>query len=139
MPPGKQSSSAYPYAPVKVVLGDVADPDLLRDLDGTVDVVLCNPPYVPAGNPVTPEVAADPAVAVFGGGDGLSVIGPVIVLAARLLRPGGVVGIEHDDTQGDAVPGLLRADGRFTAVEAHLDLAGRPRFATARCMAHFTP
>ncbi|GAA0801934.1 peptide chain release factor N(5)-glutamine methyltransferase [Spirilliplanes yamanashiensis] len=117
----------------EVVAGDVTDPDLLAGLTGAVDVVLCNPPYVPAGTPVPPEVSGhDPAAAVFGGPDGLDVVRPVVALAARLLRPGGVVGIEHDDTQGDAVPALLRADGRFGEVAAHRDLAGRPRWATAR-------
>jgi release factor glutamine methyltransferase len=121
---------------VEVVAGDVADPGLLAELAGRVDVVLCNPPYVPAGTAVPPEVSGhDPAEAVFGGPDGLAVIRPVIALAARLLRPGGVAGIEHDDGQAETVPGLLRADGRFTAVEEHADLAGRPRFATARRMA----
>jgi release factor glutamine methyltransferase len=118
---------------VRVVEGDVTDPDLLADLRGEVDVLLCNPPYVPAGTPVPAEVADhDPADAVFGGADGLSVIRPVIALAARLLRPGGRLGIEHDDGHAAAVPGLLGADGRFADVTAHLDLAGRPRFATAR-------
>ena len=74
----------------------------------------------------------DPAEAVFGGPDGLAVIRPVIALAARLLKPGGVVGIEHDDVHAAAVPELLRADGRFTDVAEHADLAGRPRYATAR-------
>jgi release factor glutamine methyltransferase len=74
----------------------------------------------------------DPAEAVFGGADGLDVIRPVIALAARLLRPGGRLGIEHDDVHGDAVPSLLRSDGRFDDVEAHPDYGGRPRFATAR-------
>ncbi|MET0426428.1 MAG: peptide chain release factor N(5)-glutamine methyltransferase [Actinoplanes sp.] len=118
---------------VEVVEGDVTDPDLLADLAGAVDVLLCNPPYVPDGTPVPPEVADhDPAEAVFGGADGLVVIRPVVALAARLLRPGGVVGIEHDDVHGAAVPDLLRADGHFTEVTALTDLTGRPRFATAR-------
>jgi release factor glutamine methyltransferase len=118
---------------VEVVQGDVTDPELLAGLRGTVDVLLCNPPYVPDGTPVPPEVADfDPAEAVFGGADGLSVIRPVIALAAVLLRPGGVVGIEHDDVHAAAVPELLRADGRFVAVQENRDLAGRPRYATAQ-------
>jgi len=118
---------------VEVVAGDVTDPAVLSELRGTVDVVLCNPPYVPVGTAVPPEVADhDPAGAVFGGADGLTIIRPVIALAAGLLRPGGVVGIEHDDVHASAVPELLRADGRFTEVAEHLDLTGRPRFATAR-------
>jgi release factor glutamine methyltransferase len=118
---------------LRIVRADVTEPGILADLTGTVDVVLCNPPYVPDGTPVAPEVAEhDPAEAVFGGRDGLAVIRPVIALAADLLRPGGVVGIEHDDGHAEAVPELLRADGRFSAVRAELDLAGRPRYATAR-------
>jgi len=125
--------NAAPFAGVEVVEGDVTDPSLLAGMHGAVDVLLCNPPYVPDGTPVPPEVAEhDPAEAVFGGGDGLTVIRPVIALAAALLRPGGVVGIEHDDVHGEAVPALLRADGRFAEVTAHDDLSGRPRYATAR-------
>ena len=127
----RRNAAGYPA--VEVVEGDVTDPDLLPDLSHRVAVVLCNPPYVPDGTPVPPEVADhDPAEAVFGGADGLDVIRPVIALAARLLKSGGHVGIEHDDVHGDAVPLLLRQDGRFTEVTAHRDLAGRPRFATAR-------
>lgn len=127
------SGSRTAVAGVEVVAGDVTDPGLLSDLDGAVDVVLCNPPYVPEGTPVPPEVSDhDPAEAVFGGADGLSVIRPVLALAARLLRPGGWFGIEHDDVHGAAVPGLIRAHGAFTEVTAHDDLTGRPRYATAR-------
>jgi release factor glutamine methyltransferase len=74
----------------------------------------------------------DPSEAVFGGADGLSVIRPVITLAAKLLRPGGWFGVEHDDVHGAAVPRLISADGRFTEVTAHDDLTGRPRYASAR-------
>lgn len=119
--------------PVRVVAGDVTNPDLLPELSGRVDLVLCNPPYVPASTAVPAEVARyDPGEAVFGGPDGLAVIRPVIGLAARLLRPGGRFGIEHDDTHGVVVPDLLRADGRFVNIADHRDLAERPRFATAR-------
>lgn len=118
--------------PVEVVAADVTDPELLAALVGEVDVLLCNPPYVPRAVAVPPEVARhDPDEAVFGGADGLSVIRPVLARAARLLRPGGALGVEHDDTHGAAVPALLAADGRYAEVTEHRDLAERPRFATA--------
>ena len=127
----RRNAAGYPS--VEVVPGDVTDPGVLSGLAGAVDVLLCNPPYVPDGTPVPPEVAEhDPAEAVFGGADGLAVIRPVIGLAATLLKSGGHLGIEHDDGHAAAVPELLRADGRFTGVTAHADLTGRPRFATAR-------
>lgn len=119
--------------PIRVVAGDVSDPELLAEYAGRVDVLLCNPPYVPEGTAVPPEVAEhDPAEAVFGGADGLDVIREVLPRAATLLAPGGAFGVEHDDSHGAAVPALLRADGRFVDVTAHRDLTGRPRFTTAR-------
>lgn len=118
---------------VRLYSGDVADPTLFTELEGLVDVVVCNPPYVPDGTAVPPEVADhDPAVAVFAGADGLAVIRPVVAAAARLLRPGGGVGIEHDDSHGESVPALLAARRVLTDVTDHADLAGRARFATAR-------
>ncbi|MDG4764224.1 peptide chain release factor N(5)-glutamine methyltransferase [Solwaraspora sp. WMMD406] len=118
--------------PVEVVSGDVTDPDLLAELAATVDAVLCNPPYVPLGTPVPAEVAGhDPADAVFGGPDGLAVIRPVRERAAALLRPGGLLAVEHDESHADAVADLLATGGRFTEVTGHQDLTGRPRFVTA--------
>ncbi|MFL6118623.1 peptide chain release factor N(5)-glutamine methyltransferase [Actinophytocola sp.] len=117
---------------VRLHAGDVTDPSLLTELDAQVDLVLCNPPYVPVDTPVPPEVGEhDPFAAVFAGADGLAVIRHVVNLAARLLRPGGAVGIEHDDTQGDAVPALLSTRKVLTGVADHADLSRRPRFATA--------
>ncbi|MGM1061792.1 peptide chain release factor N(5)-glutamine methyltransferase [Saccharothrix sp. Mg75] len=119
--------------PVTLHAGDVTAPGVLSDLDGQVDLVLCNPPYVPDATEVQPEVADhDPRQAVFGGPDGLDVVRHVVTLAARLLRPGGHVAIEHDDTHGESVPALLSARRVLTDVADHTDLAGRPRFATAR-------
>jgi release factor glutamine methyltransferase len=120
---------------VQIVSGDIAEPGLLSDWSGQVDVVVSNPPYVPAATGVDPEVRADPAEAVFAGADGLDLIPTVISCAAGLLRPGGLLVIEHDDTHGDVVPALLRAEERFTEVADHLDLSGRPRFVTARLFA----
>jgi release factor glutamine methyltransferase len=117
--------------PVTVVAGDATDPAVLADLAGGVDLVVSNPPYVPAGVAVAPEVGRhDPAEAVFAGPDGLAVIRPLLVRAASLLRPGGWLGMEHDDSHAAALPPLL--DRWFTEVTDHRDLAGRPRFLTAR-------
>jgi len=120
---------------VEVVEADVTDPfdtAPLAELAGRVDAVVCNPPYVPLSVEVGPEVRHDPRPAVFGGPDGLSFMPAVIARAAELLRPGGLVAIEHDDTHEQAVPALLRADGRWQEVADHPDLTGRPRYATAR-------
>ncbi|MFD0560490.1 release factor glutamine methyltransferase [Stackebrandtia endophytica] len=114
-----------------VVVADATDPATLAELDGTVDAVLSNPPYVPLGTGVEPEVAADPETAVFGGADGLAVIRPLVQRIRTLLTPGGFTAVEHDDTHGEVVPELLNAAG-FVEVAAHRDLVGRPRFATGR-------
>ncbi|MFC5996575.1 peptide chain release factor N(5)-glutamine methyltransferase [Pseudonocardia hispaniensis] len=119
--------------PVTLYAADVRWPDLLVELEARVDLVVCNPPYVPDGTPLPPEVADwDPPGAVFGGPDGLEIIRAVIGTAAGLLRYGGWLGIEHDDSHGTAVPELLGRRRVLTDVEEHTDLAGRPRFATAR-------
>jgi release factor glutamine methyltransferase len=91
-----------------------------------VDLVVANPPYVPQTSAVPAEVSFDPLEAVFGGDDGLELIPAVIGRAAGLLRPGGRLGFEHDDSH--EVAALLEAE--FEQVELHLDLAGRPRFST---------
>ncbi|QIG43835.1 peptide chain release factor N(5)-glutamine methyltransferase [Nocardioides anomalus] len=105
------------------------------DLLGGVDVVVCNPPYVPleAWESVAPEARDhDPHLALFSGDDGLDAIRRLAVRAALLLRPGGVLGVEHADVQGEAVPAVLTATGRWSEVRDHTDLAGRARFTTAR-------
>jgi release factor glutamine methyltransferase len=115
---------------VRLVCADIAA--ALPDLDGTVDLVLANPPYIPDGAGVEREVAEhDPAAALWGGPDGLDTVRVVIATAGRLLRPGGSVGIEHADLQGESVPALLRRMAGWQQVADHRDLAGRPRFATA--------
>lgn len=119
--------------PVVLHSGDVAEPGLLAALDGSAHLVLCNPPYVPAGALLPPEVSRhDPPVAVFAGDDGLAVIQAVVRTGTRLLREGGSIAIEHDDSHAQAVPALLAGCPMLTDVTDHPDLAGRPRFATAR-------
>ncbi|WP_040865161.1 peptide chain release factor N(5)-glutamine methyltransferase [Nocardia exalbida] len=118
--------------PITLYADDATDPELLTDLNGRVDIVLSNPPYIPEGARLDPEVAEhDPSVALFGGPDGLSVIRGMVPNITRLLRPGGATAIEHDDTNGSGVAALLTATGVFTDVVEHPDLAGKPRFVAA--------
>ena len=119
--------------PIRLYSGDVGDDTIFAELDGLVDLVLCNPPYVPPGGELPPEVIDhDPPQAVFAADGGLAVIRQAVGTAARLLKPGGGLAIEHDDTHGSAVPALVAARKVLTDVRDHRDLAGRPRFVTAR-------
>lgn len=120
-------------AAVEIVHADVTRPELLPEFDGAVDLVVANPPYIPDGAQLEPEVAEhDPAHALFGGPDGMHVIEAIAGLAARWLRAGGLLAVEHDDTTSDHTVELFRRSGRFDDVTARRDLAGRPRFVTAR-------
>lgn len=105
------------------------------DLAGTVDVVVSNPPYVPleAWESVATEARDhDPHLALFSGDDGLDAIRALVRRAAVLLRPGGVLGFEHADVQGTSAPAVVLEAARWVDVVDHDDLAGRPRFTTAR-------
>lgn len=113
--------------------GDMAD--AFRDLDGRVDVVVCNPPYIPldAYDGVAAEAREhDPALALWSGADGLDAMRVLEQVASRLLRVGGHVGAEHADVQGESAPHVFAASGRWVGVRDHRDLAGRPRYLTAR-------
>jgi release factor glutamine methyltransferase len=113
--------------------GDMAD--AFRDLDGSVDVVVCNPPYIPLDAYAGVAVEArehDPALALWSGADGLDAMRVLEQVAARLLRVGGHVGAEHADVQGESAPRVFAASGRWAGVRDHRDLAGRPRYLTAR-------
>jgi release factor glutamine methyltransferase len=105
------------------------------DLRGQVDVVTCNPPYIPleAWESVEPEARDhDPDLALFSGEDGLVAMRQLARRAAVLLKPGGVLGAEHADVQGKSAPAVFRATGRWSEVVDHRDLSGRARFVTAR-------
>lgn len=113
--------------------GDLAE--AFADLDGTVDLVLANPPYIPltAWESVAVEARDhDPALALWSGEDGLDAMRDVAATAGRLLRDGGAVGAEHADVQGESAPAVFVAHGGFVDVSDRTDLAGRPRFVTAR-------
>ncbi|GAB47039.1 peptide chain release factor N(5)-glutamine methyltransferase [Mobilicoccus pelagius] len=139
------SSEALPWArrniagtglPVTLHDDDVTgDLPTVAPLRGTVDVVVSNPPYIPPGAiPVDAEVARhDPPRALYGGGDdGLEIPRAVAHAAAPLLRPGGVLVMEHADVQSDALVAHLRAGEAWTDVTAHTDLTDRPRAVRAR-------
>ena len=125
--------------PVDLVAADAtADPagvEGLAELVGRVDAVVSNPPYIPVGMvPLEPEVAEhDPDLALYGGSeDGQAVPLAVAVTASRMLRPGGLLVMEHAEGQGKALPRALAATGVWEDVTDHPDLTGRPRTTTAR-------
>jgi len=121
-----------PYTAGRVMLhaGDFAD--ALSDLDGTVDLVISNPPYIPVGAYVEPEVSEyDPPAALWSGTDGLDAIRTVQRAARRLLRPGGLVAVEHGAPQGAAVYWVFPEEQGWRDTRNHKDLAGRDRFVTA--------
>ncbi|OBJ51695.1 peptide chain release factor N(5)-glutamine methyltransferase [Mycobacterium sp. 1423905.2] len=118
---------------VELVRADVTGPEALTDLTGSVDLVVANPPYVPDGANLEAEVAQhDPPQAVFGGPDGMTVVTAVVALAGRLLRPGGLFAVEHDDSTSAATVECVAGTGVFAEIAARKDLTGRPRFVTAR-------
>lgn len=132
-------NAAHNGATLRVEHGDVADPTLLSELDGTVDVLVANPPYIPPdAEPVDPEVRDhDPDLALYGGGiDGLDVPRAVLRAAARLLVPGGLLVMEHAEVQDAAARADALATGAFVDVESRPDLTGRPRMLVARRGAH---
>ena len=118
---------------VDLRLGDAAE--AFPDLDGAVDVVVANPPYIPldAWESVAPEVRDhDPALALWSGDDGLDAIRAVERTAWRLLKPGGFVGVEHAEAQSEGAPAVFsQSEHRWRDVRDNPDLAGRPRFTTA--------
>lgn len=122
-------------ARVTVTLGDVHHPELLAELSGDVDVVVANPPYIPPdAEPTEPEVRDhDPDLALYGGGpDGLDTPRAVLLAAARLLRPGGLLVVEHAEVQADALRRAAAATGAFEDARTVPDLTGRPRAMLAR-------
>jgi release factor glutamine methyltransferase len=124
--------AAAPHTAGRVQLhaGDFAS--ALAHLDGTVDLVVSNPPYIPLGAWVPPEVAEyDPPAALWGGADGMAAVRVVEATARRLLRPGGLVAVEHGAPQGPDVYWVFAEENGWRDTRQHADLAGRDRFVTA--------
>ncbi|CAN5585707.1 peptide chain release factor N(5)-glutamine methyltransferase [soil metagenome] len=133
--PGAFAWASRNLADTGVDLREGSMADAFPELAGTVDVVVCNPPYIPleAWESVAAEARDhDPHLALFSGDDGLDAMRLLESRARILLRPGGVVGAEHADVQGISAPGVFRAGGAWVDVRDHRDLADRPRYLTAR-------
>jgi release factor glutamine methyltransferase len=125
-------AAAAPYTKGRLTLhgGDFADS--LHELDTRVDLVVSNPPYIPVGATVPPEVGEyDPPAALWSGQDGLDSIRTVERVARRLLRPGGLLAVEHGAPQGAAVYWVFPEEAGWRDTRNHKDLARRDRFVTA--------
>jgi len=109
----------------------IVESDVSSALDGVkCDVVIANPPYIPDGQVLPADVRDhEPAIALFGGADGMKAPRLFIAASARLLKPGGFLAIEHHEAQGDEIAAVLNID--FEDILLHQDLTGRPRFTTA--------
>jgi release factor glutamine methyltransferase len=117
---------------VRLALGDLRT--AFPELDGTVDVVVSNPPYIPPGMvPREPEAAEhDPEMALYGGAEGgLELPLAAAATAARLLKPGGFFVMEHAEVQAERLAAVLCADPAWTDVRSHTDLNGLPRSTSA--------
>jgi release factor glutamine methyltransferase len=114
--------------------GNAGDRSLLREFAGQVDAVVSNPPYIPSEMiPRDPEARDhDPAIALFSGIDGLDVAREVVLVAGELLKPGGFVGMEHADVQGESTPALFNGmPNIWSNVIDNVDYNKLPRFTTA--------
>jgi release factor glutamine methyltransferase len=124
-------AAASPHTAGRVTLHAADFGSALAELDGQVDLVVSNPPYIPSGAWVPPEVGEyDPATALWGGEDGLDAVRVVSAAARRLLRPGGLLAVEHGAQQGAAVYWVFAEENGWLQTRNHTDLAGRDRFVT---------
>ena len=122
-----------PHTAGRVILHAADFGSALAELDGQLDMVVSNPPYIPAGAWVPPEVGEyDPATALWGGGpDGLDAVRVIEATARRLLRPGGLLAVEHGEQQGAAVYWIFTEESGWRDTRTNVDLAGRDRFVTS--------
>src|ERR1700683_4269095 len=122
-------SAASPHTEGRVALYPGDFESALAELNGTVDLVISNPPYIPVSAEVPPEVGEyEPAAALYSGADGLNAIRVVERVARRLLRPGGRVAVEHGSPQGAAVYWVFAEENGWQQTRNHTDLAGLDRF-----------
>lgn len=130
----EKSREALPWLHKNIAKYDlpirVIEEDVQTALEGIkCDIVVANPPYIPNSEALPEDVTKEPSVALLGGADGMDVPRIFIASASRLLKPGGLLAMEHHETQGAAINTALTSD--FTAIRLHNDLTERPRFTTA--------
>jgi release factor glutamine methyltransferase len=127
-----RAAAAAPHTRGRVTLHDGDFASALPELDGAVDLVVSNPPYIPVDASVPPEVGEfEPTAALYAGADGLDAIRVVERTARRLLRPGGLLAVEHGAPQGAAVYWVFAEEAGWKQTRNHSDLAGLDRFVTA--------
>ena len=141
----EKSDEAYPWTSrnfetsgatnAHLTHGDATTDDLLNafpQLEGNVSVIVSNPPYIPADAiPRDIEVQLhDPAIALYGGEDGLDVVRAISLRGRVLGRPGAQLMLEHGELQGESIREILTTDG-WRAATTHSDLVGRDRYTTA--------
>jgi release factor glutamine methyltransferase len=125
-------AAAAPHTGGRITLHAGDFQEALHDLDGRVDLVITNPPYIPVGARVPPEVCEyEPSAALYSGADGLGAIRVIERVARRLLRPGGMVAVEHGAPQGADVYWVFAEESGWRDARNHTDLAGLDRFVTA--------
>jgi len=125
-------TAAAPHTGGRVALHSGDFRSALPEFDGAVDLVISNPPYIPVGAIVPPEVGEyEPPAALYAGPDGLDAIRVVEQVARRLLRPGGRVVVEHGAPQGAGVYWVFAEENGWKETRNHTDLAGLDRFVTA--------
>jgi len=130
----EKSKEALPWLHKNIAKYDlpirVIEEDVSTALQGIkCDIVVANPPYIPNAQALPEDVTKEPSVALLGGPDGMDVPRIFIAAASRLLKPGGLLAIEHHEVQGDAMRESLNED--FSNIRLHIDLNERPRFTTA--------
>ena len=125
-----QNAASYGLSKVNLRNEDLQNS--LSELDGKVDLVISNPPYIPNDAiPIDLEVQLhEPSMSLYGGVDGLDVIRQISIRAKKLLKSGGLLVLEHADSQSNAIGKLLLAGG-WLEIEARADLAGKERMISA--------
>ena len=127
----RENLASYPQYPIQARQGDICSPQDAQAI-GPLDVLVSNPPYIRSAVLPTlqPEVRREPSMALDGGGDGLGFYRAIAALWLPKLKPGGLVGVEIGEEQGEAVAGLFRQAG-LTGIAVHQDWAGLDRAVTA--------